>query len=147
MQRHYKKILIAFRHGLKDWQMVFNSDKCEHIRITNKRKIVQSTYKIHGQVLKKTTKAKYLGVTIDRTLSWNSHTDIRTKKANQTISFLQRNLSACPRDIKAKATRSSYDLSWSMRLQPGNHLQRPVSIELKLYRDPQQDSVRMTTAE
>ena len=51
------------------WQMVYNPNKCEHIRITNKRKIVQSTYKIHGQVLKETTKAKYIVVTIDRTLS------------------------------------------------------------------------------
>ena len=30
--------------------MVFNPDKCEHIRIVNKRKIVQSTYKIHHDV-------------------------------------------------------------------------------------------------
>ena len=47
-----------------------------------------------------TTKAKYLGVTIDKTLSWNSHIDMVTKRANQTISFLQRNLSSCPKDIK-----------------------------------------------
>ena len=73
----------------RDWQMNFNKDKCEHIRITNKRKIIQTTYKIHGQVLKETTKAKYLGVTIDKTLSWNSHIDMVTKRANQTIIFLQ----------------------------------------------------------
>ena len=84
----------------RDWQMNFNPDKCEHIRITNKRKIIQTSYKIHGQVLKETTKAKYLGVTIDKTLSWNSHIDMVTKRANQTISFLQRNLSSCPKDIK-----------------------------------------------
>ena len=83
-----------------DWQMAFNPDKCEHIRITNKKKIVQSSYQIQGQVLKEITKAKYLGVTIDKTLSWNSHIDTVTKRANQTISFLQRNLSSCPKDIK-----------------------------------------------
>ena len=66
----------------RDWQMAFNPDKCEHIRITNKKKIVQSTYMIHGQVLKETTKANYLGVTIDKTLSWNSHIDMVTKRAN-----------------------------------------------------------------
>ena len=84
----------------RDWQMSFNPDKCEHIRITLKKKIVQSTYKIHGQVLKETTKAKYLGVNIDKNLSWNSHIDMLTKRANQTISFLQTNLSSCPKDIK-----------------------------------------------
>ena len=90
----------------RDWQMVFNPDKCEHIRITNKRKIVQTSYKIHGQVLKETNKAKYLGVTIDGKLTWNSHVDVVTKRANQTISFLQRNLSACPKDIKALSYKS-----------------------------------------
>ena len=90
----------------RDWQMVFNPDKCEHIRITNKRKIVQTSYKIHGQVLKETNKAKYLGVTIDSKLTWNSHVDVVTKRANQTISFLQRNLSACPKDIKALSYKS-----------------------------------------
>ena len=62
----------------RDWQMVFNPDKCEHIRIINNRNIVQSTYKIHVLVIKETTKAKCLGITIDRTLSWNSHTDTVT---------------------------------------------------------------------
>ena len=86
--------------------MAFNPDKCEHIRITNKKKIVQSSYQIHGQVLKETTKAKYLGVTIDKTLSWNSHIDTVTKRANQTISFLQRNLSSCPKDIKEASNKT-----------------------------------------
>ena len=63
----------------RDWQMAFNPDKCEHIRVTNKWNIVQSSYKIHGQVLKETTKAKYLGVTIDSKLTWNSHVDLVTR--------------------------------------------------------------------
>ena len=95
-----QEVLDRLQEWESDWQMAFNPDKCEHIRITNKKKIVQSSYQIHGQVLKETTKAKYLGVTIDKTLSWNSHIDTVTKRANQTISFLQRNLSSCPKDIK-----------------------------------------------
>ena len=77
----------------KDWQMLFNTDKCEHIRITNKRNIIQTSYNIHGHTLKETTQAKYLGVTIDNKLSWNSHVDQVTKRANQTTAFLRRNLS------------------------------------------------------
>ena len=71
----------------RDWQMVFNPDKCEHIRITSKTKIVQSSYQIHGQVLKETTKEKYIGVTIDKTLSWNSHIDTVTKMPTRPTSF------------------------------------------------------------
>ena len=47
---------------------MFNPDKCKHIRITNKRKIVQTSFNIHGQTLKDTTQAKYPGVTIDNKL-------------------------------------------------------------------------------
>ena len=90
----------------KDWQMMFNPDKCEHIRITNKRNIIQTSYNIHGQTLKETTQAKYLGVTIDNKLSWNSHVDQVTKRANQTTAFPQRKLSSCAKDVKAKCYKS-----------------------------------------
>ena len=71
----------------KDWLMSFNPDKCEVIRITNKKKIIDAKYTIHGQVLHETNRAKYLGVTIDNTLSWNKHIDIMTKKSNNTTAF------------------------------------------------------------
>jgi hypothetical protein len=35
----------------KDWLMSLNPDKCEVIRITNKKKIIYAKYTIHGQVL------------------------------------------------------------------------------------------------
>ena len=44
--------------------------------------------------------AKYLGVLISDTLSWNAHVDTVTKKADNTIAFLHRNLSNCPQHIK-----------------------------------------------
>ena len=44
-----------------DWLMEFNPDKCEIIRITNRRnKKVVSCYSIHGIALKEVTCAKYL---------------------------------------------------------------------------------------
>ena len=47
-----------------DWLMEFNPDKCEIIRITNRRKKkVVSCYSIHGKALEEVTGAKYLGVT------------------------------------------------------------------------------------
>ncbi len=87
------------------WLMSFHPQKCEVIRITNKRKIIDAQYTIHGQTLQLVDKAKYLGVTFTSKLSWNQHIDTITKKANSTRAFLQRNLrsKACPRKVKAQA--------------------------------------------
>ena len=86
--------------------MLFNPNKCKHIYITNKRKIIQTTYIIHGQQLKEISQAKNVGVTIDNKLSCNSHVDVVTKRANKTTAFLRRNISACSRDIKWKCYKS-----------------------------------------
>ena len=59
----------------RDWQMHFNPDKCEDIRITTKRKIIPSSYFINGKELNITSKGKYLGITISQNLSWNNHID------------------------------------------------------------------------
>ena len=52
--------LNQFQEWERDWQMLFNPDKREHFRITNKGKIIQTSYNIHGHTLKETTQARYL---------------------------------------------------------------------------------------
>ena len=72
-----------------DWLMEFHPDKCEIIRITNRRKKkVVSCYSIHGKALKEVTCAKYLGVTIDRKLTTNDHIDQHNKEGQQHQGFL-----------------------------------------------------------
>jgi myo-inositol-hexaphosphate 3-phosphohydrolase len=51
------------------WQMSFNPDKCEVLRITNKRNKIMANYYIHGQQLQIVDNAKYLGLTISKNLS------------------------------------------------------------------------------
>ena len=46
--------------------------------------------------------AKYLGVYIDETLSWNFHVDYVCNKANIARSFLQRNLKQCPSSVRER---------------------------------------------
>ena len=75
-----------------DWSMSFHPDKCFVLRITNKHKIIDSTYEIHGKQLKLVNKAKYLGVVIAHNLSWKHHINSITAKATNTRLFLQRNL-------------------------------------------------------
>ena len=71
--------------------MVFNPDKCEVPRFTNKRDFITATYSIHGEQMQMTPNAKYLGDILDSKLSWNYHVDSIKKKANNTITFVRRN--------------------------------------------------------
>ena len=76
--------------------MSFNPDKCKVIRTTKKGKLIDANFTVHGKELGHTKNAKYLsnlGVLIRDNLSWNAHVETVTKKANNTTSFLHRNLS------------------------------------------------------
>ena len=50
--------------------------------------------------------AKYLGITIADDLTWSPHIDATTKKANQTIGFLKRNIRVHYRDLKSVAYKT-----------------------------------------
>ena len=91
----------------RTWQMSFNADKCEVLRVTNKRKnIIKTDYTIHGNTLRTVDQAKYLGVTIQSNLSWNPHVDNICAKANKTRGFLQRNLRKSPLQLKNLAYKT-----------------------------------------
>jgi hypothetical protein len=52
------------------------------------------------------TTAKYLGVSITSDMKWNQHISNICKKANNTMSFLKRNLNIKNANIKEKAYKS-----------------------------------------
>jgi hypothetical protein len=72
--------------------MSFNPDKCEIIHISRKQKPIIFQYTLHNQVLKSTSKAKYLGITITNDLTWNHHIYNITNKANASLRFIKRNV-------------------------------------------------------
>ena len=82
------------------WSMSFNASKCQLLHITNKHKPILASYSIHEHELELVDTAKYLSVHIDSKLSFNTHVDAVTKKANSTHAFLSRNLSHCSCKIK-----------------------------------------------
>ena len=51
-----------------------------------------NSYTLHCQQLEHITTAKYLGVSITSDMKWNQHISNICKKANNTMSFLKRNL-------------------------------------------------------
>ena len=86
----------------KNWSVEFHPNKCQLLRITNKHKIVDAHYMIHRKRLKLVDSAKYLGVTLTKTLSRKNHIGIITDKANNAQLFLQRNFVKIDRKAKLK---------------------------------------------
>jgi hypothetical protein len=62
--------------------MEFNPHKCEVLSISHKRHPVAFYHNLHGQQLKSSQAAKYLGVTISKDLSWTNHINNITSYKN-----------------------------------------------------------------
>ena len=88
------------------WKMEFHPGKCQHLRITNKIKPIDSQYRIHGITIEKTESAKYLGIVIDSNLKWKQHYKEVSKKTNGVLALLRRNFSKCSVDVKSKCYRT-----------------------------------------
>ena len=54
---------------------------------------------MHNQELESVDAAKYLGVTISKDLSWNTHINNITSTANKTLGFVKRNVVTKNKDI------------------------------------------------
>jgi len=89
------------------WQMEFNPDKCEVLRITlNTKRIITGTYLIHCKVLNLVPSAKYLGITIDSELTFNEHVDNICKKPTLHVPLSLGIQKKCPIQVKAMAYKT-----------------------------------------
>ena len=83
--------LSALEEWERVWQMSFNPSKCSVIRITpdkkKSKKVFQSTYNLHNQVLEVTDASNYLGVKVTVDLTWSSHITEVAGKANRSWFF------------------------------------------------------------
>ena len=57
------------------WDMEFKPSKCQVVHVSGSKRPVKGDYILHGQVLESVSCAKYLGVDISGSLTWNSHID------------------------------------------------------------------------
>ena len=87
----------------KRWDKSFNPSKCQVLHITRAKCPIQTRYILHVTVLESVPSAKYLGVTISDNRSWTPHIDSVSKKANQTLGFLKRNIKVHNKDLKSAA--------------------------------------------
>lgn len=96
--------LKALEEWEKTWQMSFHPSKCTVIRIPSQRKkLIQTSYTLHGHTLEVEESSKYLGINISEDLTWDRHIYQVAGKANRTLGFLRRNFRDCTIPVK-KAT-------------------------------------------
>ena len=86
--------------------MSFHPEKCNVLSILRNKQPIKNNYNLHGHELEHVNTAKYLGVSITSDMRWNQHISNICKKANNTLSFLRRNLNIRDTKIKEKAYQS-----------------------------------------
>ena len=101
-----QKDLESLEKWEKLWDMSFNPSKYQVIHVTRRKTPFQTKYYLHGCVLESVPSAKYLGVTISEDLKWTDHINDISKKANQTLGFLKRNIRVHSRDLKSTAFKT-----------------------------------------
>lgn len=74
LQNHIFKLQQWFT----DWRIKINSTKTTHVTFTLRKNTCPSLY-LYGSPLPQTDKVRYLGLHIDRRLTWNSHIDLKRK--------------------------------------------------------------------
>ena len=75
----------------RKWQLRFNADKCESMRITHSRDKSETNYFLE-KPLKDVDNFKDLGVTITRDLSRGNHISISVIKANKILGSIERSV-------------------------------------------------------
>ena len=130
-------ILQQDLHTLADWEkkwgMDFHPQKCSILSIARARSsTIEHPYTLKGHILEVQDVTKYLGVDLQRNLSWKPHIDRISKKANSMLGFLRRNLRSCSEDTKAKAYFSmvSSNLEYCSSVWNPHHKKQVEKLEM-----------------
>jgi len=102
-QQILQKDLDTLASWEKKWGMDFHPQKCSVLRASRGRSPLKAKYTLKGITLMEEHSTKYLGVQLQSNISWKDHINIKTKKANNMLGFLRRNLKNSNSDTKTKA--------------------------------------------
>ena len=96
------------------WQMRFNALKCQHISFCGKQVRVNFDYMIGNEVIKQVDSIKYLGVIIDKKITWSQQVDKIALKANRVRGFYIVTLNTVLQMLKIDVTKYLFGQYWSM---------------------------------
>jgi hypothetical protein len=82
--------LDRMRNWTENWQLNFNFEKCEVMRITHSKDLSLPEYYLSDKKLEVTDKFKDLGIMMTHNLAWSSHVDNITSKANRMLGLVKR---------------------------------------------------------
>ena len=99
--KHYK-----MTDKLAQWDMQFHPSKCNSMSVTCSKTPFKYNYILKGHTLEWVETAKYLGVTISSNMTWNTHINNITSKAQKLLGFLRRNLQIKNEQTKSMAYKS-----------------------------------------
>ena len=85
-----QKDLICPKSWSNDWQLKFNTDKCEAMRISKKNNCSSRQYHLCGNQLKAVSEVKELGTYFTTNLSWSMQVNKCTNKSNSVLGFIKR---------------------------------------------------------
>ena len=75
--------------------MKFNTKKCKHLRITNKRNRLVTSYSLGTERIPLSTEEKDLGVLISCNLSWHKNIMAKVNTANKVLRLIKRACGTC----------------------------------------------------
>lgn len=117
----------------KKWDMSFNPKKCHSMSITKPRASKKRHfYSLCGEVLSEVSTSPYLGVVLSEDLSFRTHINGITNKANRTLGFLSRTLHQCPQKLRETAyfTMCRTSLEYASQVwDPKDNSQEATKIE------------------
>ena len=87
------------------WQMHFNPDKCEVMRITHRKDKIKPIYTLGGQ-FRSIRNTKDLGVTISSDLSWGMHVFATINTANMILGIIKRSIGTNSQDAFSQLYKS-----------------------------------------
>ena len=101
-QQILQRDLDNLQKWTETWGMRFNPAKCQVMHLARTTPVTKF-YQLCGEILATVESAKYLGLTIQSSLSWQNQICSMIKKANSTLHLVARNLHNCSKSSRALA--------------------------------------------